>query len=99
MGARGRAERQQRLGRQSAQLCIGLLERAYRKPGGHLRFASYVAHYVDWALALFARTPAFRWTAEGADDWRIPPADHITTRYEEKRLGDCAPVFLDFVRT
>jgi tRNA (guanine-N7-)-methyltransferase len=69
------------------------------QPGGQLRFASDVAHYVDWALALFLKTPAFRWTAERADDWRVPPADHITTRYEEKRLGDCAPVFLDFVRT
>jgi hypothetical protein len=28
----------------------------------------------------------------------IAPADHVTiTRYEEKKLGDCAPVFLDFV--
>jgi tRNA (guanine-N7-)-methyltransferase len=69
------------------------------QPGGRLRFASDVAHYVDWALTLFLKTPAFRWTAERADDWRVPPADHITTRYEEKRLGDCAPVFLDFVRT
>ncbi|HVK42129.1 MAG TPA: tRNA (guanosine(46)-N7)-methyltransferase TrmB, partial [Phenylobacterium sp.] len=28
----------------------------------------------------------------------VPPADHITTRYEEKRLGDCEPVFFDFER-
>jgi tRNA (guanine-N7-)-methyltransferase len=69
------------------------------KPGGHVRFASDVAHYVDWALALFVANPAFQWTASEASDWRVPPADHITTRYEEKRLGDCAPVFLDFVRT
>ena len=69
------------------------------KPGGTLRFASDVAHYVNWALERFLKTPAFRWTAEAAADWRTPPADHITTRYEEKRLGDCAPVFLDFVRT
>ena len=68
------------------------------KPGGRLRFASDVAHYVDWALAKIVANPAFRWTAEQAADWRNPPADHITTRYEEKRLGDCAPVFLDFVR-
>ena len=40
----------------------------------------------------------FGWTAERADDWRRPPADHVTTRYQEKRLGDCEPVFLDFVR-
>ena len=45
-----------------------------------------------------AASPLFRWTAERADDWRTPPADHITTRYETKKLGDCAPVFLDFVR-
>jgi len=67
-------------------------------PGGRLRFASDVAHYVDWALEMIRANPDFRWTAERADDWRNPPADHVTTRYEEKRLGDCAPVFLDFVR-
>lgn len=68
------------------------------KPGGTLRFASDVADYVDWALERLLASGAFRWTAEGPDDWRVPPADHVTTRYEEKRLGDCAPVFLDFVR-
>jgi tRNA (guanine-N7-)-methyltransferase len=67
-------------------------------PGGTLRFASDWADYVDWALARIGANPAFRWTAERAADWRRPPADHVTTRYEEKRLGDCAPVFLDFVR-
>jgi tRNA (guanine-N7-)-methyltransferase len=69
------------------------------KPGGKLRFASDWADYVDWSLLRVLANPAFRWTAERADDWRVPPADHVTTRYEEKRLGDCAPVFLDFVRT
>jgi tRNA (guanine-N7-)-methyltransferase len=69
------------------------------RPGGTLRFASDWADYVDWTLERFLKTPAFRWTADEAADWRTPPADHITTRYEEKRLGDCAPVFLDFVRT
>jgi len=68
------------------------------RPGGRLRFASDVMSYVDSALERFAAHPAFHWQAGRADDWRVPPADHITTRYEEKRLGDCAPVFLDFVR-
>jgi tRNA (guanine-N7-)-methyltransferase len=68
------------------------------RPGAALRFASDWADYVDWSLELFLANPAFRWTAEQAGDWRNPPADHITTRYEEKRLGDCAPVFLDLVR-
>ena len=69
------------------------------RPGGRLRFASDVKSYVDQALALLLANPAFAWTAQQARDWRVPPADHITTRYEEKRLGDCAPVFLDFVRS
>ena len=66
------------------------------KPGGQLRFATDWADYAAWTLERMIASPAFRWTAERADDWRLPPADHITTRYETKRLGDCAPVFLDF---
>ena len=69
------------------------------RPGGGLRFASDVASYVDSALERFIGNAAFAWRVEWADDWRMPPADHVTTRYEEKRLGDCAPMFLDFVRT
>jgi tRNA (guanine-N7-)-methyltransferase len=68
------------------------------KPAGRLRFASDWADYVDFSLARLVATPGLAWTAEQASDWRTPPADHVTTRYEEKRLGDCAPVFLDFVR-
>jgi tRNA (guanine-N7-)-methyltransferase len=67
-------------------------------PGGRLRFATDWADYADQTLALFAASPAFTWTAERADDWRRPPADHVTTRYEEKRLGDCAPIWLEFAR-
>lgn len=68
------------------------------KPGGALRFATDWADYADWSLERFRADPRLRWTAARADDWRTPPADHVTTRYEEKKLGDCAPVFLDFVR-
>ncbi len=68
------------------------------KPGGGLRFASDWADYVDWSLLRVLANADFHWTASKADDWRRPPSDHLTTRYEEKRLGDCAPVFLDFVR-
>ena len=65
------------------------------KPGGGLRFATDWAEYADWtrkrvpATGLFSATPA---------DTAVPPADHLTTRYEEKKLGDCPPVFLDFVK-
>jgi tRNA (guanine-N7-)-methyltransferase len=68
------------------------------KPGARLRFATDWADYASRALADILRDGRFDWSAERADDWRKPPADHVTTRYQEKRLGDCAPVFLDFVR-
>jgi tRNA (guanine-N7-)-methyltransferase len=68
------------------------------KPGARLRFATDWADYASRALADILRDGRFDWTAERADDWRKPPADHVTTRYQEKRLGDCAPVFLDFIR-
>jgi tRNA (guanine-N7-)-methyltransferase len=68
------------------------------KPGAKLRFASDWEDYVDWTLERFTAAPDFRWVAERADHWRTPPVDHVTTRYEEKKLGDIAPIFLDFER-
>ena len=66
--------------------------------GGRLRFASDWADYVDWTLERVLASGAFAWDAGRAEDWRRAPADHVSTRYEEKRLGDCAPVFLEFLR-
>ena len=66
------------------------------KPGGQLRFVTDWKDYADWALERLSAV--LSWTAESQVDWNAPPADHVTTRYESKRLGDCAPVFLDFVK-
>jgi tRNA (guanine-N7-)-methyltransferase len=68
------------------------------RSGGRLRMATDWADYADWTLRHFAGAPAFRWTAERADDWRAPPADHVPTRYQAKRLGDCEPIWLEFER-
>ncbi|GGG95665.1 tRNA (guanine-N(7)-)-methyltransferase [Glycocaulis albus] len=68
------------------------------KPGGRLRVATDVRIYADWALPLLLEAPGLDWQAEKADDWRIAPADHITTRYQSKHLGDIDPVFMDFER-
>ena len=68
------------------------------RPGGVFRFATDWADYADWTLEHVAASPLWRWTATAADDWRKPPADHITTRYETKNLGDCRPIWLDFTR-
>ena len=68
------------------------------KPDGRLRFATDWADYAHQALAALLACPALTWTAVRADDWRIAPPDHVTTRYEAKRLGDCAPIWLEFRR-
>ena len=65
-------------------------------PGGRLRFATDWADYADQALERLRAQPRLRWTAQRADDWRIPPPDHVATRYQAKALGDIAPVYLDF---
>lgn len=66
------------------------------KPGSHLRFATDVKSYADEALLTFLSDGRFEWQASSPDDWRVAPADHVTTRYESKRLGDCNPVWFDF---
>ncbi|WP_429912951.1 tRNA (guanosine(46)-N7)-methyltransferase TrmB [Glycocaulis sp.] len=68
------------------------------KPGGRLRVATDVRVYADWALPLLLEVPELQWTAARADDWRVAPSDHITTRYQSKHLGDIDPVFMDFER-
>ncbi len=67
-------------------------------PGGRLRFITDWKDYAAWTLERLTGSSAFAWTAERPADWRNPPADHVTTRYESKALGDCAPVFLEFER-
>ncbi len=68
------------------------------KPGAELRFATDVRSYADWAITQISCHGGYEWTATRADDWRIPPQDHVTTRYESKRLGDIDPVWLQFRR-
>jgi tRNA (guanine-N7-)-methyltransferase len=68
------------------------------KPGGEARFATDWANYAAWALEHFTRDRHFTWTAARAADWRSPWPGHVKTRYEEKKLGDCAPVWLRFER-
>lgn len=65
-------------------------------PGGRLCFASDWSDYASQALE--ALSGALVWTAQRASDWRQSPADHTSTRYENKRLGDCSPIWLEFKR-
>jgi tRNA (guanine-N7-)-methyltransferase len=67
------------------------------KPGGRLRFASDWENYVEWTLEALAASSCFR-PLRAPAELRTAPDDHVTTRYETKRLGDCAPAFLDYER-
>jgi tRNA (guanine-N7-)-methyltransferase len=66
------------------------------KPGAELRFATDWANYASWTLEHLSRDTRFMWLAERAEDWRHPWPGHVTTRYETKKLGDCAPIWLRF---
>lgn len=68
------------------------------KPGALALFATDWADYAENMLTDLLTSPDFRWTAKSAQDWRDPPAGHTATRYQIKRLGDCAPIWLEFER-
>jgi tRNA (guanine-N7-)-methyltransferase len=53
-------------------------------PGGEFRFVSDIDDYCAWTLAHLSRSPDLVWTAERADDWRLPWADYTMTRYGRK---------------
>ena len=52
--------------------------------GGEFRFVSDIDDYAAWTLSHFAHSPDFVWTAERADDWRLPWAGFTVTRYARK---------------
>ena len=69
------------------------------KPGGVFRVATDMMDYARWTLEHLMRHSAFRWSAEGALDWRNRPADWPATRYEQKALRDGRScVYLQFIR-
>lgn len=53
-------------------------------PGGAFHFASDIDDYAAWTLQHVAREAALTWTAERADDWRLPWLGYVRTRYEAK---------------
>jgi len=52
-----------------------------------------------WTMIQMHRREDFTWTAERADDWRIPPADWFETRYAAKaKKAESGCVYLTFIR-
>jgi len=69
------------------------------KDGAQLHFASDHMDFVSWSLQHLIAHPDFAWQARSARDWRMPPADWVPTRYEEKALARGErPAYLLFTR-
>jgi tRNA (guanine-N7-)-methyltransferase len=54
------------------------------RTGRELRFASDIPDYAAWTLAHLDRSSDFVWTAQRADDWRLPWPGFSGTRYQAK---------------
>ena len=69
------------------------------RPQGEFRFVTDIPDYAAWTLERGLRSPDLTWTAERADDWRLPWPGFTSTRYEAKasREGRC-PCYLIFRR-
>lgn len=69
------------------------------KPGATLQLATDWADYATWMLEQLLPHPSFAWTAKTCDDWLNPPADWLSTRYEQKALREKrTPTYLSFLR-
>jgi tRNA (guanine-N7-)-methyltransferase len=62
---------------------IAAMARVLRQDG-EFRFVSDIDDYCAWTLAHLLRSPEFLWTAERADDWRLPWSGYTMTRYGRK---------------
>jgi tRNA (guanine-N7-)-methyltransferase len=67
--------------------------------GAELRFATDIDDYSAWTLARLCASPAFRWRAAHARDWREPWAGWTRTKYEGKAIAaGRRPAYLTFIR-
>ena len=80
------------------QNSIAQIARVVRS-GGEFRFVTDWPDYAAWTLRHLARAPDFEWTAERADDWRLPWPGFTSTRYEAKAKREGrVPCYLIFRR-
>lgn len=66
---------------------LGAIARALGD-AGEFRFVSDIDDYCAWTLAHVVRSRLFDWTAERADDWRLPWPDFTPTRYGQKAVRE-----------
>ena len=58
------------------------------KSGDEFRFATDIPSYAEHVLMRILRSDDFTWTAQRADDWRMPWAGFVRTRYEAKAIRE-----------
>ena len=58
------------------------------KSSGEFRFATDIPSYAEHVLMRILRSDDFTWTAQRADDWRMPWAGFVRTRYEAKAIRE-----------
>lgn len=68
------------------------------EPGGRFSFATDWRDYAREALYALCQSRELHWTAQSCRDWLQPPEGHISTRYENKALGDTTPLWFHFER-
>jgi tRNA (guanine-N7-)-methyltransferase len=69
------------------------------RPGGEFRFVTDWPDYAAWTLRHLVGAVDFEWTAERADDWRLPWPSFTSTRYEAKAKREGrSPCYLIFRR-
>ncbi len=66
--------------------------------GGQFRFASDWHNYAEEGSANIGLHANFKLITPENGNHQTIPADHVTTRYQTKKLGDCEPLFYDFER-
>ena len=80
-------KRRQRKRRFVSDDMLSRLARVMR-PGAELRFATDIDDYCGWTLARLLRSPDFLWSVSHAAAWQTPWPDWVTTRYEQKAVGE-----------
>ncbi len=56
------------------------------KDGAELRIGTDHMGYARWTISQMLNHPLFEWQAENSSDWKTPPDDWPTTRYNKKAL-------------
>ncbi len=78
---------------------LSMLARIHKK-GGRLLLATDHVDYSVWMLEVLLNHPDYSWTAQEQADWKTPPRDWTTTKYQRKTTEQGRePLFFECVRT